>query len=69
MRPSEIKIKDITFQFIYHNENHIFGEKKIWIDDFNYATIEEFNNQINYKNVASLNVQFLFAYLLFVNIE
>lgn len=35
MRPSEIKIKDITFQFIYHNENHFFGEKKIWIDDFN----------------------------------
>jgi predicted transcriptional regulator of viral defense system len=35
MRPSEIKIKNITFQFIYHNENHFFGEKKIWIDDFN----------------------------------
>ncbi|WP_016989901.1 hypothetical protein [Flavobacterium sp. ACAM 123] len=28
----------------------------------NYATIEEFNNQINYKNVAQLILQVLFAY-------
>lgn len=35
IRPSSIKIKDIPFQFIYHNENHFFGTKKIWIDSFN----------------------------------
>lgn len=35
IRPSEIKIKNISFQFIYHNENHFFGSKKIWIDNFN----------------------------------
>lgn len=35
MRPSEIKIKDVPFQFIYHNEKHFFGAKKIWIDSFN----------------------------------
>jgi len=35
IRPSEIKIKNIAFQFIYHNEKHFFGEKKIWIDSFN----------------------------------
>jgi predicted transcriptional regulator of viral defense system len=29
IRPSEIKIKDITFQFIYHNESHFFGEKNM----------------------------------------
>jgi len=23
------------FQFIYHNEKHFFGSKKIWIDSFN----------------------------------
>lgn len=28
IRPSEVKIKDITFQFIYHNESHFFGDKK-----------------------------------------
>ena len=28
----------------------------------NYLNIEEFNNQINYKNVALIDVQFLFAY-------
>jgi len=35
LRPSEIKIKDVPFQFIYHNEKHFFGAKKIWIDNFN----------------------------------
>jgi len=35
IRPSEIKIKDVPFQFIYHNEKHFFGSKKIWIDSFN----------------------------------
>ncbi len=35
IRPSEIKIKDVPFQFIYHNEKHFFGSKKIWIDSYN----------------------------------
>ena len=35
IRPSTIKIKGVDFQFIYHNENHFFGSKKIWIDSFN----------------------------------
>ncbi len=35
IRPSEIKIKNISFQFIYHNDAHFFGAKKIWIDSFN----------------------------------
>lgn len=35
IRPSEIKIKEVSFQFIYHNEKHFFGAKKIWIDSFN----------------------------------
>jgi len=35
IRPSEIKIKQIPFQFIYHNEKHFFGAKKVWIDSFN----------------------------------
>ena len=35
LRPSEIKIKNIPFQFIYHNEKHFFGAKRIWIDNFN----------------------------------
>ncbi len=35
IRPSTIKIKNVDFQYIYHNENHFFGSKKIWIDSFN----------------------------------
>lgn len=35
LKPSEIRIKNISFQFIYHNEKHFFGSKRIWIDSFN----------------------------------
>jgi len=35
IRPSEIRIKEVPFQFIYHNEKHFFGAKKTWIDSFN----------------------------------
>ncbi len=35
LRPSQIDIKGVTFQFIYHNQEHFFGAKKIWIDSFN----------------------------------
>lgn len=34
IKPSIIKIKNVPFQFIYHNEKHFFGFKKIWIDSF-----------------------------------
>lgn len=35
VRPSTIKVKEVPFQFICHNEKHFFGTKKIWIDNFN----------------------------------
>lgn len=41
MRPSSLKIKNVLFQFIYHNENHFFGSKKIWIDSFNKVTCSD----------------------------
>ncbi|MFO7880309.1 MAG: hypothetical protein R6V52_09760 [Bacteroidales bacterium] len=41
IKPSSIKIKDVPFQFIYHNENHFFGTKKIWIDSFNKVTCSD----------------------------
>lgn len=41
IRPSEIKIKDVRFQFIYHNEKHFFGAKKIWIDSFNKVSCSD----------------------------
>lgn len=34
-RPSVLKIKDIPFQFIFHNEKHFFGKKKLWVDNYN----------------------------------
>ena len=34
IRPSTLKIKNIPFQFIYHNEKHFFGSKKAWINSF-----------------------------------
>lgn len=41
LRPSQIKIKDVPFQFIYHNEKHFFGEQKIWIDSFTKVTCSD----------------------------
>ncbi len=35
LRPTQIDIKGVTFQFIYHNSEHFFGAKKIWIDSYN----------------------------------
>lgn len=46
IRPSEIKIKYITFQFIYHNESHFFGEKKTWIDNFNKVSCSDIEKTI-----------------------
>jgi predicted transcriptional regulator of viral defense system len=41
IRPSEIKIKNVPFQFVYHNEKHFFGVKKIWIDNFNRVSCSD----------------------------
>ena len=46
LKPSEIKIKDIPFQFIYHNEKHFFGAKKIWIDSFNKVMCSDLEKTI-----------------------
>lgn len=34
MRPSQIEIRNINFQFIYHNEGHFFGAQKVWLDSY-----------------------------------
>ena len=46
IRPSSIKIKNIEFQFIYHNENHFFGVKKIWVDSFNKVRCSDLEKTI-----------------------
>jgi len=35
IKPSTLFVKEIPFQFIYHNEKHFFGNKKTWIDSYN----------------------------------
>ena len=46
IRPSELKIKEVPFQFIYHNEKHFFGAKKIWIDSFNKVLCSDLEKTI-----------------------
>lgn len=41
IRPPLIKIKNVHFQFIYHNEKHFFGRQKIWIDSFNRVSCSD----------------------------
>ena len=46
VRPSVIKVKEVQFQFIYHNEKHFFGTKKIWIDNFNKVVCSDLEKTI-----------------------
>ena len=46
LRPSIIKIKNIPFQFIYHNPNHFFGTEKVWIDDFHKVQCSDLEKTI-----------------------
>jgi predicted transcriptional regulator of viral defense system len=34
IKPAVTKIKEVSFQFVYHNSKHFFGMKKIWVDSF-----------------------------------
>jgi predicted transcriptional regulator of viral defense system len=46
IRPSLIKIKNVPFQFIYHNPNHFFGTKKVWIDNFHKVECSDLEKTI-----------------------
>ena len=46
IRPSEIYIKEVPFQFIYHNDKHFFGEKRMWIDNFNKVLCSDLEKTI-----------------------
>lgn len=41
VKPSSLTIKGYKFQFIYHNAEHFFGAKDIWIDSFNKVLCSE----------------------------
>ena len=40
-RPSQIMVKDVAFQFIYHNLRHFFGFRNTWIDDFHKVPVSD----------------------------
>jgi len=46
IKPSMIFVKKIPFQFIYHNEKHFFGNKKMWIDSFNRVQCSDLEKTI-----------------------
>lgn len=46
VHPTVLKVKDIDFQFIYHNQKHFFGTKKIWIDNFNKVVCSDLEKTI-----------------------
>ena len=41
IKPSILKIKDVKFQFIYHNKKHFFGYRNTWIDSFNKVSVSD----------------------------
>ena len=40
-RPSQFMVKDVAFQFIYHNRRHFFGFRNTWIDDFHKVPVSD----------------------------
>jgi len=46
IKPSTLFVKEIPFQFIYHNEKHFFGDKKTWIDSFNRVQCSDLEKTI-----------------------
>jgi predicted transcriptional regulator of viral defense system len=44
--PSIIKIKDVPFQFIFHNNKHFFGTRKIWIDNFHKVVCSDLEKTV-----------------------
>ena len=46
IRPAEINIKKVRFQFIYHNKHHFFGANKIWIDNYNKVLCSDLEKTI-----------------------
>lgn len=46
IKPAVIKVNDISFQFIYHNDKRFFGSKKIWVDSFNKVTCSDLEKTI-----------------------
>ena len=46
IKPSTLFVKEIPFQFIYHNEKHFFGNEKMWIDSFNRVQCSDLEKTI-----------------------
>lgn len=46
IKPSVLKIRDISFQFIFFNDKHFFGNKKTWIDSFNKVMCSDLEKTI-----------------------
>ena len=46
IRPTIFKIKDVSFQFIYHNQNHFFGSKNIWVDNYHKVLCSDLEKTI-----------------------
>lgn len=46
IRPSTLKIKEVTFQFIYHNADHFFGSHRIWINSYERVNCSDLEKTI-----------------------
>jgi len=45
-KKSKLNIRRIEFQFIYHNKDHFFGSKKIWINKFDKVLCSDLEKTI-----------------------
>ncbi len=45
-KKSKLNIQRIEFQFIYHNKDHFFGSKKVWINQFDKVLCSDLEKTI-----------------------
>lgn len=41
VKPSEVEIQGIRFQFVFHSNRRFFGYEKTWIDDYNKVNVSD----------------------------
>lgn len=46
IKPATIEVKGVKFQFIYHNGEHFFGAKNMWIDGFNKVVCSDLEKTV-----------------------
>ena len=52
-----VVLKGVEFQFIYHNDKHFFGVKKVWIDSYNKVPCSDLDFTLVDDGISNETIQ------------